>query len=781
MTIQNNPTRNQYTATSGQTVFNYNFEIIAAVDISVFKGDTRLAISTDYTLTGVGNESGGTVTLVVGATTGDIITIYRSTVPERLTDYQNSGDFLSDEVNSDFDRIWAVIQEIDGGKGRYLQLSDTTTSSLPVTLDEPIASQILRWKDDSSGVESVSLGAISPGSSVATDFCIYKTNYNAVRSIDVSEVVDGQTLTVTDESIGGQGVLRNVVGHGLTDNGGTIIVIDANWYWERIYSGAVNVKWFGAAGDGVTDNTAAIQNTLNAAKYITFGDSSDNFLVLGTLILSDNHCLHFNEATLTQGTDQTITINAGSTDGCTIFGGKFVGKSEASFTNTSSSLARCISGSGTTNLTVSANKFVNFYYSPIYISSGGDKITFSNNTVTGPGNSVLGVDINYRNCTGVTLIGKNLQVVNNDIADVAQGVIIGQGSSEVLVSENVIHDLINEHGIYADTGIKRIVIADNIIRNTGAVGTGLKVQCYDSFGIQPDTIAITGNTISNTGSDGILINNITAGTPTILSTGCVISGNTVIDTGAYGIDIRDTQDCNVTTNVVINSGAGGIFWKNCNNLNISENIVRGCVYSAISEAGPVSNYVTIKDNGIKDCATGNVVGDEYGIYVQSGGSEYVIAGNIVTDANANMERSIFIAANINSTCSIYGNICPDSTAPGFRLGNAGALRIFRDNLFNGAFNASAIPVVDSSTAVSGGVLTLPQGYDTYEISGTNNFFNITPSGHSGEVLTLIFQGIITVTDTSNLKLSGNFITSADSTLVLACNGTNWYEVSRSRN
>ena len=234
MTIQNNPTRNQYTATGGQTVFNYNFEIIATGDISVFKGDTRLAISTDYTLTGVGNESGGTVTLVVGATTGDIITIYRSTAQERLTDYQNSGDFLSDEVNADFDRIWAVIQEIDGGQGRYLQLSNTTTASLPVTLDDPIASQILRWKDDSSGVESVSLSTISPGSSVATDFCIYKTNYNAVRSIDVSEVVDGQTLTVTDEGIGGQGVLRNVVGHGVTDNGVTIIVIDANWYWERI-------------------------------------------------------------------------------------------------------------------------------------------------------------------------------------------------------------------------------------------------------------------------------------------------------------------------------------------------------------------------------------------------------------------------------------------------------------------------------------------------------------------------------------------------------------------
>jgi hypothetical protein len=72
-------------------------------------------------------------------------------------------------------------------------------------------------------------------------------------------------------------------------NGGTIIDpnkagLVANWAstqalyftpavvgqgcWVREYSGAVNVKWFGAKGDGVADDTNAIQETLNISYAI---------------------------------------------------------------------------------------------------------------------------------------------------------------------------------------------------------------------------------------------------------------------------------------------------------------------------------------------------------------------------------------------------------------------------------------------------------------------------------------------------------------------------------
>lgn len=50
------------------------------------------------------------------------------------------------------------------------------------------------------------------------------------------------------------------------DNGGTIIIATiggTDYVYELQYDGAVNVRWFGAKGDGVTDDTTAIQSALN--------------------------------------------------------------------------------------------------------------------------------------------------------------------------------------------------------------------------------------------------------------------------------------------------------------------------------------------------------------------------------------------------------------------------------------------------------------------------------------------------------------------------------------
>ena len=85
-------------------------------------------------------------------------------------------------------------------------------------------------------------------------------------------------------------------------------------------------------------------------------------------------------------------------------------------------------------------------------------------------------------------------------------------------------------------------------------------------------------------------------------------------------------------------------------------------------------------------------------------------------------------------------------------------------------------VIPSNTTIY-----LPQEMDTVLISGTTGITSIFASLHQGRRVTLIFQDILTVTDGGNLKLNGNFTSAANSTLTVTCDGTNWYEVSRSTN
>lgn len=42
-----------------------------------------------------------------------------------------------------------------------------------------------------------------------------------------------------------------------TDNGGTVIVTSSGKRWKRVFDGAVDVRWFGAKGDGTANDTAA--------------------------------------------------------------------------------------------------------------------------------------------------------------------------------------------------------------------------------------------------------------------------------------------------------------------------------------------------------------------------------------------------------------------------------------------------------------------------------------------------------------------------------------------
>lgn len=56
-----------------------------------------------------------------------------------------------------------------------------------------------------------------------------------------------------------------------TTNLGTVFKCLSGGYWIRAFSGEINVKWFGARGDGISDDTAAIRSAVEAGNDPSLG------------------------------------------------------------------------------------------------------------------------------------------------------------------------------------------------------------------------------------------------------------------------------------------------------------------------------------------------------------------------------------------------------------------------------------------------------------------------------------------------------------------------------
>ena len=116
------------------------------------------------------------------------------------------------------------------------------------------------------------------------------------------------------------------------------------------------------------------------------------------------------------------------------------------------------------------------------------------------------------------------------------------------------------------------------------------------------------------------------------------------------------------------------------------------------------------------------------------------------------------------------------------LGNGGGLFSVMANCPAGT-SWAAIPLGQGTGAAvaSATALPIPTG-SVFHVTGTTTITSVLATNFSaGDVVTLIFDGILTFTDGSNLKIAGNMTTSADDTITLAFDGTNWYEVARSVN
>ncbi len=258
MAVQDNGTRIQYTATASQTVFPYPFEILDEDDITVVQNSTTLSKTTHYTVSGVGSDTGGNITFVTGATSGDVITIYRSMALSRVTNYQANAAFLESEVDADFDRLWMAMQQNESDVTRAIRASQTdsilNSTNTELAIPATRAGKVLGF--DSTGALSYYASTVA-----SADF-IQVTTTAAMAALASPTV--GDVVQTTEFSTGnGGGGTYDCVTVGTTPNVDlpntrNIIVstVDATKCFVLRVDGVMYSKRFGLKGDGSDEDAA---------------------------------------------------------------------------------------------------------------------------------------------------------------------------------------------------------------------------------------------------------------------------------------------------------------------------------------------------------------------------------------------------------------------------------------------------------------------------------------------------------------------------------------------
>ena len=230
--ISDNSPRISYTATAGQTAFTVPFELFDASDLNVYVNDTLQTLTTHYSVTG-GSGSTGSITLVTGATLNDVVVITRDVTLERVTDFPTSGPFQVASLNTELDKVVAMIADMKDLADRGLRLSDSDTS----------ATLVLANKDARKGTVlafNATTGAVEVGPTIAD------TNTVAQIKADISTVA-GISANVTTVA-------------GISSDVTTVATNNANV--TTVAGQTTNMQ-------NITDNLTAVQNAATNATTAT--------------------------------------------------------------------------------------------------------------------------------------------------------------------------------------------------------------------------------------------------------------------------------------------------------------------------------------------------------------------------------------------------------------------------------------------------------------------------------------------------------------------------------
>lgn len=274
MTVSTETASVSYAGNGATTVFAVPFYFLENSHIRVVLRtsagvESTKVLTTDYTVANAGtNPSTATVTCVsFTPATGQTLRIVRDPPLTQDTDYIENDAFPAETHEEALDKLTMIAQAISSDVNRALKWPETSSASALLPDPSSNGNRFLATNSSGSAIVFADSGS---GSLTNVDY-----KFASVAAMSSQTGMANNAIAITygyyTANDGGHGTYRYDSSSSATVNGGTVInAAGGVGRWLLLYSGIVNVKQFGAKGDGVTLDTSAMQAAHNTGLLVYY-------------------------------------------------------------------------------------------------------------------------------------------------------------------------------------------------------------------------------------------------------------------------------------------------------------------------------------------------------------------------------------------------------------------------------------------------------------------------------------------------------------------------------
>lgn len=158
MTLSSTETKTIYGGNGSTGSFAIPFMFMRDEDIEVRLTDTEgletiLTVSTDYQLSGAGEQTGGVCSLNIPPEAGQILVVRRSPAIVQEVDYVENDAFPAETHEAALDKLTMICQALAERLDRTITFRVSSAVS-GVELPEPDAGRVLAWNDDGNNLSN---------------------------------------------------------------------------------------------------------------------------------------------------------------------------------------------------------------------------------------------------------------------------------------------------------------------------------------------------------------------------------------------------------------------------------------------------------------------------------------------------------------------------------------------------------------------------------------------------------------------------------------------------